>query len=96
MLLLRRQILRQLEADGILHDNKTLPLPRTTSRIAIVSAEGAAGYGDFCDQLLHNEYGLRFTVRLFPAVMQGQNGTKVLFGSGMTSNVGWGSTWRKA
>ena len=73
MLLLRRQILRQLEADGILHDNKTLPLPRTTSRIAIVSAEGAAGYGDFCDQLLHNEYGLRFTVRLFPAVMQGQH-----------------------
>ena len=73
MLLLRRQILRQLEADGILNDNKTLSLPRLISRIAIVSAEGAAGYGDFCHQLLHNEYGLRFTTRLFPAVMQGQH-----------------------
>lgn len=67
----RRKILCQLEADGILHDNQALPLPRLLTRIAVVSAQGAAGYGDFCNQLAHNDYGLRFHTRLFPAVMQG-------------------------
>lgn len=67
----RREILMRLEADGILHDNQTLPLPRLLTRIAVVSAQGAAGYGDFCNQLAHNDYGLYFRVRLFPAVMQG-------------------------
>lgn len=67
----RREILAQLEKDGIIDDNRALPLPRLTNRIAVISSETAAGYGDFCDQLLHNEYGLRFTVTLFPSIMQG-------------------------
>lgn len=67
----RREILMQLEADGILHDNQTLPLPRLLKRIAVVSAQGAAGYGDFCHQLATNEYGFNFHTHLFPAVMQG-------------------------
>lgn len=69
----RREILSQLEADGILHDNQQLPLPRLMQRIAVVSSAGAAGYGDFCNQLMNNEYGLYFDMRLFPAVMQGTN-----------------------
>lgn len=69
----RREILLQLEADGILHDNQQLPLPRLLKRIAIVSSATAAGYGDFCNQLDGNEYGLCFQTRLFPAVMQGQH-----------------------
>ena len=69
----RREILSQLEADGILHDNQQLRLPRLLKRVAIVSSEHAAGYGDFCNQLDGNEYGLSFKTRLFPAVMQGQN-----------------------
>ena len=35
------------------------------------SAAGAAGYGDFMNQLGHNPYGLQFYTCLFPAVMQG-------------------------
>lgn len=69
----RREILAQLEADGILHDNQQLPLPRLLRRVAVVSSQTAAGYGDFCHQLQTNDYGLRFDVKLFPAVMQGQN-----------------------
>ncbi|MBQ9286340.1 MAG: exodeoxyribonuclease VII large subunit [Bacteroidaceae bacterium] len=69
----RREILAQLEADGILEDNRQLELPRLLKRVAVVSSAGAAGYGDFCDQLLANDYGLSFDVRLFPAVMQGVN-----------------------
>lgn len=69
----RKEILNKLEEEGILHDNQTLTMHRLTWRIAVVSAETAAGYGDFCDQLLHNEYALRFQIKLFPATMQGQH-----------------------
>ena len=68
----RREILMQLEQDGILHDNQELPLPRLLRRIAVVSSATAAGYGDFCNQLEQNDYGFRFEVQLFPAVMQGE------------------------
>lgn len=69
----RKEILMQLEEDGIIHDNKELPLPSLLKHIAIVSSAGAAGYGDFCNQLEHNDYGLFFHLKLFPAVMQGTN-----------------------
>ena len=68
----RQEILRQLEKDGIINDNKTLTLPILLRRIAIVSSHNAAGYGDFCDQLHGNEYGFAFQTRLYPAIMQGQ------------------------
>ena len=69
----RQEILHRLEEDGIINDNKTLPLPTLLKRIAVVSSASAAGYGDFCRQLLENEWGLAFRVQLFPAVMQGQH-----------------------
>ena len=68
----RREILQQLEKDGILHDNQSLPLPRLLKRIAVISSATAAGYGDFCNQLEENDYGFHFDVQLFPAVMQGE------------------------
>ena len=67
----RREILMQLESEGVLTLNKELPMPMLPQRVAVVSAAGAAGYGDFCDQLMHNPYGFVFYPRLFPAVMQG-------------------------
>lgn len=67
----RREILRQLEEDGIIDDNRTLPLPRLVQRIAVISSPTAAGLGDFEDQLHGNEYGLAFRTTLFPALMQG-------------------------
>ena len=68
----RREILQQLESDGILHDNQELPLPRLLRRIAVVSSATAAGYGDFCHQLEQNVYRFHFDITLFPAVMQGE------------------------
>ena len=69
----RKEILAQLQQDGIINDNKELPLPSLLKHIAVVSSAGAAGYGDFCNQLKHNDYGLFFHYHLFPAVMQGTN-----------------------
>lgn len=69
----RREILARLQKDGVINMNKQLPLPPVVQRIAIVSAMGAAGYGDFVNQLHNNSYGLKFYTCLFPAVMQGTN-----------------------
>lgn len=66
----KKEILKQLEADGVLTLNKELELPRLLSRIAVISSSTAAGYGDFCNQLEQTPF--RFTTQLFPAIMQGE------------------------
>lgn len=68
----RREILNQLEVEGVLTLNKELPMPQLPKRVAVISSTGAAGYGDFCRQLLDNTHGYVFYTRLFPAVMQGE------------------------
>lgn len=71
LLRLRREILERLRREGILEQNKAIDWPAVPQRIAVISAPGAAGYGDFINQLFSNSSRLRFAVRLFPAVMQG-------------------------
>lgn len=68
---LRREIIERLRREGILEQNRSLRWPAVASRVAVISAPGAAGYGDFINQLLTNPSRLRFDVRLFEAVMQG-------------------------
>lgn len=68
----RLEILKQLKEEGVIDMNRELPFPILPRRIAIISAEGAAGYGDFLKQLSQNTFGLKFYCHLFPATMQGQ------------------------
>lgn len=67
----RREILQRLKQEGILEMNRQLQWPAVPQRIAVISAPGAAGYGDFINQLYHNPSHLRFSTKLYPAVMQG-------------------------
>ena len=67
----RMEIIKRLTDEGIIDLNKQLPWPEVPQRIAVISAEGAAGYGDFMNQLQGNPYGLQFYTCLFHAVMQG-------------------------
>lgn len=46
----RREILKQLEEEGVLTLNKELEIPLLAQRIAVISSATAAGYGDFCNQ----------------------------------------------
>lgn len=69
----RQDIIRQLKAEGVFELQKELHFPIFAQRIAVISSETAAGYGDFCNQLETNEYELYFHVELFPAVMQGDH-----------------------
>lgn len=66
----RMQIIRQLEADGVMDMNKQIPLPTLPQRLAVISSATAAGYDDFCHQL--HSYSFAFYTKLFPAVMQGE------------------------
>lgn len=66
----RKEIIRQLEEDGVMDLNKELPLPRVIRNVAIISSATAAGYGDFCNQL--EQSGYVFNKKLFSATMQGE------------------------
>ena len=68
----RQEIIRQLKEEGVFDLQKELTLPLFCQRIAVISSETAAGYGDFCNQLSNNPYGFQFETRLFPATMQGE------------------------
>lgn len=69
---LRREILERLAREGVAGMNRSLPVPTAPQRIAVISAAGAAGYGDFTDQLAANPEGFVFYPALFQAVMQGE------------------------
>ena len=68
----RQEIIRQLKEEGVFDLQKELQLPLFCQRIAVISSETAAGYGDFCNQLADNPYGFKFETHLFPAIMQGE------------------------
>lgn len=68
---IRREILAALKREGILDCNRTLLLSETPQRLAVISSESAAGYGDFINQTVNNPEGFAIYTRLFPAVMQG-------------------------
>lgn len=69
----RQEIIAKLTKEGIIDMNKQLSWGVAPQRIAVVSASGAAGYGDFCNQLHGNAYNLKFYTCLFEAAMQGVN-----------------------
>lgn len=68
----RREIIDRLHQEGILDMNRSLEWAQVPRNIAVVSAIGAAGYGDFINQLYNNKPRLRFKTRLFSAIMQGE------------------------
>ena len=67
----RMEVIRRLKEEGVFDLNKELRLSPFANRIAVISSETAAGYGDFCNQIGTNAFGFNFSVTLFPAVMQG-------------------------
>lgn len=73
---IRREIIETLTLEGVVNCNKMLQIPRVPQRIAIVSAKGAAGYGDFMNQLQSNPMGFKFYTHLFEATMQGETTSK--------------------
>lgn len=68
----KAQVIKRLEEDGIIDMNKLLSIKPLVKNIAVISAEGAAGYGDFIHQLQNNKYGYNYNLTLFNSIMQGE------------------------
>lgn len=67
----RIETLERLSSEGLLERQKELAVPALPFRIAVVSAENAAGYRDFMRHLHENEYGFAFSTDLYESPMQG-------------------------
>jgi exodeoxyribonuclease VII large subunit len=72
----KQEIIKQLQDEGVFHLNKELEFPIVPQRIAVISSETAAGYGDFVHQLKTNRYGFKYYIKLFKAYMQGEEAEK--------------------
>jgi exodeoxyribonuclease VII large subunit len=77
----RREIISRLQAEGVAEMNKELELPLVPQKIAIISSPTAAGYQDFIDQLSNNSAGYHFHLKLFPAIMQGNQAESSIIGA---------------
>jgi len=72
MLRARLEIIARLKNEGVFDLNKELELTTLPQRLAVITSETAAGYGDFVNQLTNNKRGFPFYIKLFPATMQGE------------------------
>ncbi|MCX6237878.1 MAG: exodeoxyribonuclease VII large subunit [Bacteroidia bacterium] len=77
----RREIIARLQSEGVAEMNKELELPLVPQKIAIISSSTAAGYQDFIDQLSNNPAGYHFDLKLFPAIMQGNQAESSIIGA---------------
>ena len=67
----RQEIINQLKEEGVFDLQRELTLPMFCLRIAVISSQTAAGYGDFAAQLADSPFA--FQTQLYPATMQGED-----------------------
>ena len=67
----KQEVIQRLRKEGVYDMNREIPFPLVPQRIAVISSETAAGYGDYRETIHNNRHGFRFHTTLFPAVMQG-------------------------
>ena len=72
----RQETIRRLIEDGVMELQQTLVVSTLPRRVAVVSSVDAAGYEDFCNQLMRNRFGFTFFTKLYPAVMQGDTAAR--------------------
>ena len=74
----KREIIERIKKEGLFDNNKRIPFPLVALRIAVISSEQAAGYGDFVNQLKNNRYDYAFNIQLFSSPLQGDEaGSKI-------------------
>ena len=67
----KQETIERLTKEGIMDLQKELALPALPYKLAVISAEDAAGYRDFMRHIAENPYGFTLATDLFPALMQG-------------------------
>lgn len=77
----RLAIYNRLKAEGVADLNRSLRWPVAPQRVAVISARGAAGYGDFVRQLHDNPRRLAFSTTLFEVALQGERTAASVIGA---------------
>jgi exodeoxyribonuclease VII large subunit len=68
----KKETIERLNKEGLIDLNKTMPLPLVPQRIAVISSQSAAGYGDFVNHIEKNSYEYKVYHKLYQSLMQGQ------------------------
>jgi exodeoxyribonuclease VII large subunit len=71
----KQEILKKLRDEGVIDMNRMLVFPAVPQRIAVISSETAAGFGDFSDTIISNSEGYDIRFELFAAIVQGEKAT---------------------
>ena len=88
----RQRTIERLQKEGLMGLQKELELPLLPYRLAVISAEDAAGYRDFMRHLEDNPYGFVVNSVLFPALMQGSDCPSSII-SAMDAVIDTGEEW---
>ena len=67
----KQKTIERLTKEGIIDLQKEHALPTLPYRLAVISAEDAAGYRDFMRHIAEDPYGFTLATELYPALMQG-------------------------
>jgi exodeoxyribonuclease VII large subunit len=68
----KKEIIKKLSNEGLMGLNSQITLELVPKKIAVISSETAAGYGDFINQINNNSQGFLFETQIFQSVMQGE------------------------
>ncbi len=72
----RQETILKLKKEKYFELQSKLKIPKILQRIAIISSSTAAGWQDFYNHILLNQYQYHFDIRLHEAAMQGVNSAK--------------------
>lgn len=67
----KQKTIERLTKEGVMDLQKEHALPVLPYRLAVISAEDAAGYRDFMKHIAENPFGFTLAIELYPALMQG-------------------------
>lgn len=68
----KKEIIKRLTQENLIKKNGLIDIELVPKRIAVISSDSAAGYGDFMNQLHNNSGGYLFETKLFNSTMQGE------------------------
>jgi exodeoxyribonuclease VII large subunit len=88
----RQMTIERLQKEGLIDLQKELQLPLLPYKVAVISAEDAAGYRDFIRHIAENPYGFSIDITLFPALMQGADCPQSII-SALDSVMETGEEW---
>jgi len=72
----KQATIEKLKKEGIFDENKKRPFPLLPKRIGVISVETSKGFSDFVNVVRDNIWNYRFSIHLFPAILQGEGAVR--------------------